>query len=598
MGTSQTIGTRIILTGPAGHTLTFTQTQGFSMTGDDYQIRRLDGSVIYGGGGLTTWTSTGNLIGTPADGTWRIEIIPIGGYHSDARANGGADSIQLKIGGKGINFGTSAANTFTLLQYWNWRITPAGKEWNEPSTALQLTDTLSPINQATIDKQCDGSDLRNVVVDSECPSDFYFFKTTAASTVPLGTTAQATIACPATATLNGVWKRGASQVGNTFTQFISVPGAVAPIVGDLSSNPLATTSTLVDSGAGASGSVSTTITYNNAAGATYQLIVQAGSTGTRQVSNPVYLEPRQCVFTIPSIIALSHDEDSWQVSASQAQCNGDPVSIEITAYLLGAGSGINAASLTIYDAQTGIPRLQIPTSAMHGEGGFPNFVYSISVLLPPGPWVAIATADLTGGIGVKDFFDATSFNVPQGTCKDVDVAIGPVLFAINNTNNTVNRLGTNLTSYIDHINAHLHILNANLTATRTDILQAINDLNITITGNFTFTDENVTAILAILLDKLGPVGEPVEIHVQSFWELFGPILLCLACMALIGRVGPWFLPFSAVAGMAVLVMAFTQPYVVLVIVQAALGGFLASFSLWTLALVVMAEKNPKKWWTI
>lgn len=56
----------------------------------------------------------------------------------------------------------------------------------------------------------------------------------------------------------------------------------------------------------------------------------------------------------------------------------------------------------------------------------------------------------------------------------------------------------NLTGYLDHINAHLHALDANLDATRAEILAAIAALNFTVignvTGNFTLDDATLTSI--------------------------------------------------------------------------------------------------------
>lgn len=87
----------------------------------------------------------------------------------------------------------------------------------------------------------------------------------------------------------------------------------------------------------------------------------------------------------------------------------------------------------------------------------------------------------------------------------------------------------NETAYLDHINDHLHELDADLQVTRGDILDAIEELGLGFNGSFELSNGTVSAIHDLLLDKLGPQGEPVNIESATL-DLWIPLLFWVAAV--------------------------------------------------------------------
>lgn len=504
------VGTTWTLTAPGGQTMQFTRTStGASNTPP---VFRLDGSLI---SGPNHWTATGSLIGAPADGTWQIQLQPTIYVSSDSNGQlAGRPGPTLTVGGKFIHWGAMTAAPVTWTQYWNWH---SGASWNEPSNVP--TECTAPCTNDTPNEAA-----------QEDPNNALFFRTITGTSTPSAATGNSAVSCPSTVTLNGAWVRGGTQVGNTFVRFAVVPGNI-PGDSDLRDNPTVTFTTLIDAGAGASGTRADAVTYNNAAGNTYQFMARAGASGLEQLGQPVFVAPMQCTITGANIINLLHDENEFQIGASQAQCNGDRTSFELTLFALGAGSGLGTMKVVIYDATTGTAVLEVQKTEMITVGAFATQVFAFAKLFPPGAYFAIATADITGGLGVNDYYDAVPFNVPVGNCNDTATNLAPVLIKLSEHDVNQTAFHLNLTAYLDHINNHLHTLDSNLTASTTDILEAIQNLNVTIignvTGNFSIDNATLSAIYNILIEKLGPPGEPMEIAytLLLFWIIAFIVML-------------------------------------------------------------------------
>lgn len=562
-GLPATAGTVIRLFGPAGESMSFTKNSATPGTASlTQQIWGLDG-VHYQGD--NSWTVSGSLLGKRADGTWRVDVEAVGGYSSDVLDSGATnDRMRLLIERRQITFSANQNNPSTLMQYFTWTRIADDQSWSEPST--RGADENLPITPALVDAPCEGIDFHGYA-SPECPTDFIFFKATTGQSSPLGATGQSVISCSGTAastfTLTGTWKHGASQTANTFVRFVFVPGNVAPPAGDLRTNPLATLTPQVDAGGGSSAVYTSPSQspYNNAVGHTYQMLTRSGAAGIETFSNPVFISKNACAVSTQTILNLVRDESSFAVSVSQAQCAGDPVSFTISEYLLGAGTGIGATTLTLYESLTGSPVFTITNANMHQEGAFPNLIYSTRLVMPAGAWTALATADLTGGLGVKDFFDAAAFSVPVGTCKDSPTDLSTVLNSISTVNLNQTTFHNNDTAYLNHLNSHLHLIDANITtfhnnettylnhlnahlhyiqarinqidsnlnASRQEILESLLNLNITLSGNLTIDNSTLNEILHQIIEHR---NDPLELNGMPL-EISSPIFLALLIFSLI-----------------------------------------------------------------
>lgn len=526
-GNDNTVGTTITIIGPAGHTYTLTQVDAPTV-GSARQHWALDGTVI-NNEGQDTWVAAGNLVGTPSDGTWRIDIVPVGPYSSDIRIVGGMvddSQVRFTLGAKQIYFSASYTNSATLMQYWNWHISGAGVTWTEPST----TTPTHPITPDEVDPTCGGPD-GTPDPDAECSTDYKFYQTTTGLTSPLGATGQTTPSCgtPSTYTATVAWKRGGSQTSNTYVRVVTVPGSQPPPIGDLRSNLLATYTALTNVGSGASGTHTTAaIPYNEASGHTYQVLTRSGISGTETFGNPVYIEPRLCVVaSFDTTANTERDSDALRVTASQAQCNGDPTTLAIAMQDNPSGLTEHLSHLYVFDANQGglnlpadpIEVAHFDSTTMHRTAAASEaHSHYIATLLPPGNYIVYAYADYTG-IGAVDYIDSEAFSVPRGNCNDTATNLAPVLIALAEHDANQTAFHGNITAFLHHINQHLHDLDANLTATRADLLEAIQNLNVTIignvTGNFTLDNATLSNIYNILIEKLGAPGEPMILEIPA-----------------------------------------------------------------------------------
>jgi len=488
-GSGNAVGTTWRVRSPDGTCLAFVKN---TPTGTTPVRFNLDGTLTsgYSDGGWTVGTAiltpdcNTSLVGHPGDGTWIIQLVATA-YTSSDSPNAVFSNVMpgptLHVGTKGIHWGASPLAPSTVVQMWNQRNTASGTTWVEPSTVPSPTvggvgagDT--PIEAADEDPNNAYffSDVTGPVVSPFTAYTLNYLAPTACTTSPVST-------------VFGAWL-GAS--GTAFSQVIYRAGNFLGTT-DLRTVTGFAVTTEENEGATAAGTDSKSIPYNAAAGTSYQFKVRTATQG--EVLGAVQWIPNAlCSATIPSIVNLFHSDDAWEVTVSQAQCNQDPVSITMNGFLTGAGTGLTAASVTIYEAQTGAPRVTIPSSAFHVEGGFPNLVYSLSYVVPYGDYVALATADLTGGLGVKDFFDAYAFSVPRGECGDTTTDVSSILAAIAAAN-------ANETAYHDHLKDHLHTLESNDAA----IIAALTAMSTSLASLQADTDA-LQVDTAALLAKWGP----------------------------------------------------------------------------------------------
>lgn len=223
--------------------------------------------------------------------------------------------------------------------------------------------------------------------------------------------------------------------------------------------------------------------------------------------------------------ASSHDPMEFQITASQAQCNGDETSFAIN---MDDGPP-DSMEADIIDSSTGTVLMEITTAQMLDVN---QHAYFFNRTLPAGGYVVYAFQDPPGVIAPSRF-DSTAFNVPLGTCIDTpfdDSGLAALIVArTNQTNSYVNSTSEaileNLTSVHVHIDSHFNMTdalivnqffqtNGYINTTRIQILDAINDLDFNIdcgneTGNCTFeaqtmidlpglTDQQVGAFLLFL----------------------------------------------------------------------------------------------------
>jgi hypothetical protein len=84
----------------------------------------------------------------------------------------------------------------------------------------------------------------------------------------------------------------------------------------------------------------------------------------------------------------------------------------------------------------------------------------------------------------------------------------------------------------------------------------------------------------------------------GFWELFGPTIFAVLFIAVLARIAVWMIPGGVAFGLMVAIMAFQQPFVILVLMQACAGFLLTGAALWWLRArsdeLQIKKKNPRK----
>jgi hypothetical protein len=206
-------------------------------------------------------------------------------------------------------------------------------------------------------------------------------------------------------------------------------------------------------------------------------------------------------------MGAAHDDDEFNLGISHSQCDNDIVSFMVV--IDNAITGTDDMDLTVVDAVSNVPLITYDDAVFFRTTA--SKVFYISDVFSTGAYVAVVTTDQSGPVE-PDFFDAEAFNVPIGSCIDTEGDDSPIFQAIQD-------FRLNSTSYLDHINQHLHNIDANVTFTREEILVAIQNLNVTIignvTGNFTLDNATLSSIYNFLIEKFGPEGEPMEIELGS-----------------------------------------------------------------------------------
>lgn len=370
----------------------------------------LDAGVFHiGTASSLRWTAISPLVVQPGDGTWTVSL------HS---VSGSGERICLHVNGKELGMSVAASTEPSPQCFWN--------EHTAPSIVTQSQTTTSP----------------NIVAECSDSNNFKFFSDQLGTDPdPQAFTEQGTVACgpPPVLTMNGIWIRGATQAGNTFARFVSIQTFAAAGDTDLRDNPGAVYTTLTDSGAGATGTVTGTTFYNDASGNSYQLLVRAGATGVEQLGNVARSPLNQCALT-GAVIALTdvHDEDALDLTASQAQCAGDPISFSYDLNLANALTTIASVNLYIYKGSDGTLVLVLPQSLEFSNG---NKVGWWQTVLPAGAYTAIIRLVTGGAVNLGTLYDSAAFSVPAGTCGNTII---DVLTITNNVQNLLNSTTHNI----------------------------------------------------------------------------------------------------------------------------------------------------------
>src|SRR5688572_27279334 len=371
------VGTTWTLTAPDGTQATVTKTGLQEQTLP--QRWSLDGTLI--SGDQNEWTWQGGLIGVPGDGTWLMSMR--GAYVSqDFPVISGGIGPTLSVGSRGIHFGTTYVNPSTTQQLWNYRSTTG--IWNEPSTVPQPT-----VGATDLTNEGPEEDPNNAVFFQDAGSEYSAY------------TLHATVTCGASAalhtmTVNGAW---IGATGSTNSLWASRDGNLVGTTDDLRTVAGTTITAPEAEGSTGSGTDTESVSYNNAAGSSYQFFVSTSAQGEAK-GIIAYAAAEQCTPVVPPT-GLSYSNAVY-LSVSHAQCANDPVSFTIDLDLTVA-IGLNDIDLAIYSATTGALLANYDDATMFNTQT--GQVYWMADVFLPGPYMAQAVADV-GGVGAVDLFDS------------------------------------------------------------------------------------------------------------------------------------------------------------------------------------------------
>lgn len=251
-----------------------------------------------------------------------------------------------------------------------------------------------------------------------------YFTTNVPDSNPQAFTEHSTVACgpPPVLTMNGIWIKGADQTGHTYVRFAAIQGTPSPLdstPNDLRDNVGVVYTTLTDEGTGSTGTKTGTTFYNTASGNSYQFLARNGTGGTEQLGAVLVAPPGQCTLTGTTILLADvHDEDTMDLTISQAQCNGDPTSFSYDIDFHLVTQLIVSENLEIYSGTTGTLVLTIPATSTFANG---NKVGYGQFTLGPGSYTGILRLVTTGVGNLGTLFDSQSFNVPTGACGNTAV---------------------------------------------------------------------------------------------------------------------------------------------------------------------------------
>lgn len=364
-----------------------------------------------GGTGVNKWNKAGDLDGTPADGTWTIDVqFTVAGNWDSHPTAANRPGPTLFISGKGIHFGANVAIAESVHQTWNWHMTSAGTTWNEPSTNPDVGVL--------------GEDTSNEAPDED-PDDARFFSSAGGggtfSAFTLGHNAPTNCNGAATAAHNGAWINGE---GITTSQWIYRDGDFTGTADlRLVSGSVLTTPELEGDPADNGGTDTEAIPYNNVAGSSRQFIASTPTQGER-LGTVVFVPAALCPVTPPTQNVLFTHVRVLEVS--QAQCDDDEVSFTIDVDLSTAVT-FGDIDLAIYDAITGTLLANFDDAQMLNTQA--GQIWYFSEVFPTGSYMAEAVVD-TNGVGSFEAFDSQAFNVPRGNCIDTEGDDSPLFTLI------------------------------------------------------------------------------------------------------------------------------------------------------------------------
>lgn len=503
---------------------------GVTLQGGGYQRYSLDGVLLEPVGQTQAFAASGGLVGDPGDGTFSSE-------NPRGQINSGLHLACIHVGGKEY---LSGAGACAFQNFWNWR-----------SSGTNYAPSGSPCPTTA----------------ENDPNNFVFFSDQAPTDPdPQGFTTQSTVSCtaPMPATLNGLWIRGSQQSLNTFATFYHVQGIPIGPDADLRDNVGVASTGYVDKGSGAQGTHSAIIGYNNAAGNSYQLSVKNGTSGEEQLGAVLFVPLNQCNPPNIGSSLLQITSIGLDLSVSQAQCRGDPVSFSVDVDLTTLLT-LGDLEVVVYDAFNDDIVLTVDESQMFNRNS--GQVQFFNRTFPPGPYVAHALADIVG-IGAVDLYDSEAFNVPQGTCIDTPFDDSSLRqFTISRTNQTnsfVNSTSNTTQNLVvevhQHIDTHFNQTWTMIQDFELNITTILNDL--CVNGNCNFTVNNTQVLEELEAQQLQFLElDPDEswtfllflaILLLSYWQRW--LFVAIAC--LIGITDMWLnTPILGFKGTALVMVA-------------------------------------------
>lgn len=147
---------------------------------------------------------------------------------------------------------------------------------------------------------------------------------------------------------------------------------------------------------------------------------------------------------VPSLVGLQWDPNDLFVTASQAQCNGDPTGLGVN---IEPSLGAGGLSAFVLNSETGVVVETFPQASFFN---LQDKHFHQDRFYPVGRYSFLVTADVIGLL-TPDNYAATEFSVPVGTCVDsADQDLIPFLENhFEQTDSYVN--STNSSLHSDHI---------------------------------------------------------------------------------------------------------------------------------------------------
>lgn len=479
-----TIGFTYTLRAPDGNQMSFACNS--TVNGPDLHVYSLNGTRLSGG----EMSVIGNLVGSPADGTWQLTYSPpvgLCGY-----------ILPLMVGGKSWRDTKTELET-TTTALWNWRNTAANGTFDQ---------FRSP---------CASAEPRPAVAEND-PNNAVFFQDAVGPVVSPFTayTLHATVSCTAvpTMTINGAWLGGNSTL---FSRYAYRDGN---FLGETDLRIIfgTNTTTAENEGNTSNGTdADSGVSYNNAAGTSYQFIVNTTPQG-EALGAVAFAPPGQCTPAAIGIAGLTLGADQFHLEVSNAQCANDAVSFALEFDIL-FNVLTEDMDVQIYDSNNGSLIATYDDSQMFPLPGTGDpRLFHFADVFPPGAYVAVGRVDQVLG---TDYYESKAFNVPRGSCVDSPTDLTPVLIAINST---AGNLNASIQDTANQTRQLILSVWSDYNATEAENLALIlGNQNITLAQLLAFwADYNATAIqdTAAIIQNITTTASHHEAHFHEYWDQF------------------------------------------------------------------------------